>query len=210
MIYQNRFYCIYYNDNDKNYITDLIETIDKNIRRIMSFFELEDFTEKKTIKIWYDLNEYRFHIEQYVSEYQDWMVADTFDNNINILSFSLLLLGPHSNSTYKDYCKIIIHELVHACQQEVNPVAGNIEWFWEALATNLANQDINTVNILYSKEDIMYNFHKINDAYSVAYTIGKYMLRNLTSSQILDYIKSPITLIDDMDYILDKTKLIYN
>lgn len=206
MIFNSNLYRIYYNDNDKTYISNLIETIDNNLERIMVFFELENFSDKKTIKIWHDLVEYRFHLEPYVSEYQDWMVADTFDNNINVLSFNLFLSGPHRNSTFTDYCKIIIHEFVHACQQEINPVADNIEWFWEALATNLANQDMDMVHILCSKEDIIYNFHKLPDAYSVAFTIGKYMLQKWPSTRILEYIKNPNTLIDDIDYILEITR----
>ncbi len=206
MIYQNDCYLINYNENDKAYITDIIDAINENLKRIMDFFELQDFKYKKVINIWNDIGAYKHYIEQYVDEYQDWMVADTFDKNINILSLDLYLDSFHNDRTLTDYCKIIIHELVHSCQQEVNPISNNVEWFWEALATNLANQDLKMVNIICSKEELMNNFVKLRDAYSVSYKIGQYMLKHFTKEQILQYVKNPNLLIDDMDAILKNIK----
>lgn len=206
MIYQNDCYLINYNENDKAYITDIIDAINENLKRIMDFFELQDFKYKKVINIWNDIGAYKHYIEEYVDEYQDWMVADTFDKNINILSLDLYLDSFHNDRTLTDYCKIIIHELVHSCQQEVNPISNNAEWFWEALATNLANQDLKMVNIICSKEELMNNFVKLRDAYSVSYTIGQYMLKHFTKEQILQYVKNPNLLIDDMDTILKNIK----
>lgn len=126
MIYQNDSFSVNYNDEDKAYITDLIETINTNLKRIMNFFRLEQFKQKKHVNIWNNLTDYKLYMEQYVDEYQDWMVVDTFDGNINILSLNLFLSGPHKNRTLTDYCKIIIHEFVHANRKLIRTQAMSV------------------------------------------------------------------------------------
>lgn len=206
MKYENNFYCINYSESDNEYITDLIDAINSNLSRIMTFFKIHKFNQKKSINIWSNLDDYITYLKPFVNEYYDWIVADTFDNNINILSYDLYLTGPHKNSNISDYKKIIIHELVHSCQQEVNPDARNVTWFWEALATNLSNQQLRIVDISYSKNDIMYNFRSLHDSYSVSYTIGRYIIENFKNSQILEYVKYPDKLISDAETIFEKTK----
>jgi hypothetical protein len=205
MKFENNLFCINYNDDDKEYIMDLIDSINTDIKRIMNFFEINEFKEKKTVNIWNDLSDYKNYITPYVGEYHEWMVADTFNCNINILSFDLFLSGSHRNCDFEDYKKILIHEFVHSCQQEVNSKAKNVIWFWEALATNLSNQQKKITEIPYSKSDIIGNYHKLKDAYSVSYTIGQYLLKNYSKSHILEYVKNPAILLDDTDVILERT-----
>ena len=207
MKYENDYFCVIYNDANHELITDLIDAININLRRVMKFFNIYDFKQKKTVYIWDNLDEYINYLKPFVCEYQDWMVADTYDNNINIVSYDLFLSGPHKNSKMTDYKKIIIHEFVHSCQQEINPNASNVIWFWEALATNLSNQELGIIDIPYSKNDIIYNFHKLKDAYSISYTIGQYLMANYSISQILEYVINPTILINDTDFILERTKL---
>jgi hypothetical protein len=63
------------------------------------------------------------------------------------------------------------------------------------------------VSVGYMKEDLMYNYHKLNDAYAVSYTIGKYMLMSMPHSHIMEYVKYPGILIKDIDIILEETKV---
>ena len=50
------------------------------------------------------------------------MNADTFDGNINLLSIEeCRKTKAHSDITLEEFLENIIHEFVHACQQEINP-----------------------------------------------------------------------------------------
>lgn len=207
MVYENRYCNIYYNECDRSYINKIVEAINSNLKRILEFFEIIEFKHKKLIKVWSNLEAYKGYLIPFVDEYFDWMVADTYDTNINILSYNLYIFGGHKNCNLSDYIKIIIHELVHACQQEINSNARNVVWFWEALATNLSNQQYLLINISYSKEDIMFNYNILQDSYAASYTIGKYLLLHYNHSQIIEYVKNPEKLINDTDHILENTKL---
>lgn len=205
MILEDKLFSIYYNECDSEYISDLINTIKSNLGRIMDFFMIGSFRQKKIIKIWNNLNDYIVHLESYIEEYYYWMVADTYDNNINILSYDLYL-SAHEDGNMSDYQGIIVHELVHACQQELNPDAKNVVWFWEALAVNLSNQRFHLIDVRYSTEDIIHNYHLLRDSYPVSYTLGRYLLENYPVSQLLEYVKYPEKLVQDTEYILEKAK----
>ena len=206
MKHEDDYFIINYNENDKAYVSQLIKVLNENMIKIMCFFCLTELKQKKVINIWNNINEYEKYISPYVGEYQEWMVADTFDNNINIISYDLCLSNEtHKNCNMSNYKKIIIHEFVHACQQEINPNAKNVIWFWEALATNLSEQEYSLINIPYTKSELINNFKHLKYAYPVSYTIGRYLLENYTHEHILDYIKNPNLLLDDTENILEET-----
>lgn len=207
MKYENNNFCVNYNEKDKAYIADLLEALNENASCIMDFFEIIELKQKKVVNLWDSTNEYANYIKPYVGEYQEWIVADTFDKNINILSYDLYVSRKsHKDRSISDYKKVLIHEFVHACQQEINPDANSVFWFWEALATNLSKQKYSIVDIPYSKSELMYNFNKLKYAYSVSYTIGRYLLESYPNSYILEYVKNPSKLIDDTEIILERTK----
>lgn len=108
----------------------------------------------------------------------------------------------HKNMTPEQYQKVIIHEFVHSCQQEINPDAIECEWFWEALATNLTGQYNYTVPIKCTKEQLIHEYLNLNDNYLISYTIGKYMLENYYPERILDYVKNPERLRRETDGII--------
>ena len=198
-------------DENVDYIDDLVSTLEKEMQRILSFFEIPNLKEKKTIKIWNSREKYQAYLEQYVAKYYDWMIADTHDGHINMLSVDeCKKTKSHEDITMSSFLQNIIHEFVHSCQQEINSNATNVEWFWEALATNLGNPFDHVTSIQYSKEELMYQFASLPYSYTTAYTIGKYMLEKISHNQILEYVKNPQKLIDDTDNIIANAKKWFN
>jgi hypothetical protein len=205
--YENDNFIIFYSVDDQTYIEQIIYTLSSNMKRIMDFFQIQGLTEKKEIILWNNRNKYAEYLKIYVDQYQDWMIADTFNYKINIVSFHLYKNGEcHKNCTLNDYMKVIVHEFVHICQQEINPVCNDVIWFWEALATNLSKQMYNLVDFPYTSYDIMYNYKNIRDFHSVSYTLGRYLLDNYTKSQILMFVQQPNKLREVTECIISNTK----
>ena len=107
------------------------------------------------------------------------MNADTFDGNINLLSIEeCRKTKAHSDITLEEFLENIIHEFVHSCQQEINPDSKNVEWFWEALATNLGNPFDHTIDFQFNEEQLINDFNSVPNNYEIVFTIGKYLLEN--------------------------------
>ena len=105
------------------------------------------------------------------------MNADTFDGNINLLSIEeCRKTKAHSDITLEEFLENIIHEFVHSCQQEINPDSKNVEWFWEALATNLGNPFDHTIDFQFNEEQLINDFNSVPNNYEIVFTIGKYLL----------------------------------
>ncbi len=198
-------------DEGINYIDDLVSILEQKGTGIMDFFELREIKNKKKIKIWGNVSDYKRYLENYVSKYYDWMIADTYDGNINMLAIEeCRKTKSHSDITMEEFSRNIVHEFVHFCQQQINPDSENVEWFWEALATNLGNPFDHVTSIQYDKSALMYNFDSLSFNYEIAYTIGRYLLKNYSHKQILEYVKSPLKLKSDTDNIINEAKKWFN
>lgn len=193
------------------YINDLKLKLKQESDRILNFFELHELKAPKIIKIWTDQKEYQQHLEHYVDKYYDWMCADTYDGNINLLSIEeCKKTETHKNMTLKEMLQNITHEFVHACQQEINEDSKNVEWFWEALATNLANPFDHVASMQCEDEELINDFNATPFAYEICYTIGKYLLENYSKEQILEYVKQPEKLRKEAKTIFAAEKIWFN
>lgn len=197
------FFEIEYTPDTKDLSEKVADTLELSLAGIMKFFELDRIEKKIEVKITSDLNSYIDHIFQISNNYYEWMVADAYEGKITILSFDVMRKKQgRENMDYEQYCQIIVHELVHICQQQVNADARDCMWFWEGLATNFAGQErfINVADI--TKEQLVQGFNQLPDPYAVAYTIVHFMLKEYGHEQILNYVKEPKILLDDLDMIL--------
>lgn len=210
MIKETENFIIEY-DSSIEYIDEIVEKLKNEMKRILNFFELSNLSKKKKVKIWNNILEYQTHLEKYVPKYYEWMIADTYDGNINMLSIKeCKKTKSHFDIELEEFLKNIIHEFVHSCQQEINPDSKNVEWFWEALATNLGNPFDHVTSIQCTKEELMYDFNSLFNNYNTSYTIGKYMLENFSHSKILEYVKNREKLINDTDEIIIGAKKWFN
>ena len=195
-------------DKDIDYISSVISTLENETYEILNFFELEKLSKKKKVVIFTDREKYKEHMLKYVPEFKEWMCADTYDGNINLLEIGeARKANSHKNMTIDEFTKCILHEFVHSCQQELNLNSGGNGWYWEALATNLSGQDYDEIDLsLCDFERLQKEFYNVKGCYSYSFTLGKYMLENYSKERLLEYIKNPILLKEDAIDIFDKVK----
>ncbi len=203
---KNNFIVVY--DDGISYIPEIVDYLESKIDEIMSFFGLEKLKDKRKIVIYDDLELYKKHIEEYY-EYKDYMCADTNDGNINLLSLEEAhKTKEHADMTIEQLKRTILHEFVHICQQEceIEHMDHDIVWFWEALATNLGNPEIFTRLEIKSNNEEINDFISLNNNYSVAFTIGNYLIENYSREEIIEYVKYPSKLLRDSERLLNEAR----
>ena len=194
-------------DKKLDYIDELEEKLKQESSRILSFFELDGLKQQKKIKIWTDREKYRKYLEQYVDKYYEWMDGDTHDGNINMLSIEeCRKTKAHQDMTLEEMLEVIVHEFVHACQQEINPDAFNVEWFWEALATNLANPFDHVASMQCEDDELIYHLNAVPYSYPICFTIGKFILESYSHEKIMDYVRNPDKLRKDAKTIFKEER----
>ena len=203
MTYETQHFSICYSQECVSLVKQIAGTLRDNMERIMGFFRLDQLDHKIPVVIYSDRAAYISHIEECGQTYREWMIADTFDGRIHILSMEECRRSQsHVHMEREEYARLIVHEFVHICQQQVEPDCDGCVWFWEALATNLSGQVAEPVAISCSKEELMFEYQELPAAYAVSYPLGKYMLEHMSSDQIYEYICRPEILREDTEEIL--------
>lgn len=195
-------------DKEIDYMSNIISTLENNTIEILEFFELEKLSQKKKVVIFTDREKYKKHLLPFVKEFKEWMCADTYDGNINLLEMSEARKSKeHEDMDMEEFIKCILHEFVHSCQQEWNENSKGVSWYWEALATNLSNQDYSPVSLGDCDfEKLKSDFNGTENGYSYSYTLGKYMLENYSKEKLLEYVKNPDLLKQDANHIFETVK----
>ena len=188
-------------------VGEISGTLLENMEKLMVFFQLEKLEKKISVVIYPDIDAYAAHVKECGQEYYEWMVADTFDGGINVLTLEACRSSSsHARMDRAEYARLIVHEFVHICQQQVEPNCYGCIWFWEALATNLAGQIMPPVEISCSREELMFHYQELPASYAISYRLGKYMLEHLPYEQIYNYIRKPAALWEDTEKILEAAK----
>ena len=207
MILEKNNFIIDY-DEGISYIPEVVDYLESKTNAIMNFFELTSLKSKEKVVVFNNIEKYKKHLEKYI-EYRDYLCADTFDGNINLLSIQEAhKTKSHQKMTVSDLKLYILHEFVHICQKncQVEKYNKTITWFWEALATNLGNPDNFSKVIIKATNEEINNFNSLSQNYPIAFTIGNYMLENFAHEEILDYIKYPSKLLEDSEKILNEAR----
>lgn len=195
-------------DKNIDYIQEVISILENNTKSILEFFKLKNLSKKKRVIIWIDREEYKEHLKPFVKEYKEWMCGDTYDGNINLLDVSeARKTKKHKDMSIEEFGKGILHEFVHACQQEINSTSEGTVWYWEALATNLSGQKYLTISLENCDFDkFKKDFNSVEHGYGYAFTLGKFMLENYSNEKLIDYIKKPSLLKLEQDNIFKLAK----
>lgn len=213
MKYEDSKFIIYYNVCDVRYIELLVKIINERSPFICDFFDIV-YNKKIVIKLYDNLDEYINNIENSFKReaeeqktksrtYQNWMIANTEDGNINMQSLDLVKKqDDYKNYTVLEFCYNACHEFTHLCQQYLN--SENPGWFWEVIATNIGNPEVqHECNSSFTLEQINERFDKI-DGYGIAYSFGKYIFENYDRNTILSWIKDNEKFKKEIESVIDK------
>lgn len=213
MKYEDDKFIIYYNETDKRYLSKLISIITLRMPTILNFFKI-DFTGKIVIKLYDNIQEYITNLENSFKkeaeiknikprEYQEWMIANTEDGNINMQSLDLVKqIEGYETYTEEEFCYNACHEFTHLCQKQLP--SESPDWFWEVLATVLGNPECqHTTNEPFTLKDLNENFDKI-DGYGAAYKIGTYLFSNYDPSFILSLVHDNDKLYSIIEEVINK------
>ena len=222
MLYEDELFEIYYNECDNKYISDLVNTVKNRMPNILDFFKIKR-DKKIVIKLYNNVDEYKDNLEKSFKrqaieeskkegkeikprEYQSWMIADTEDGNINMLSLDLVLQNPDfKNYTVKEFCFNACHEFTHLCQQQIS--SNSPGWFWEVLATTLGNPECqHSCNDIFTLKDLEENFDNI-DGYGIAYKIGRYLFENYDNDFILSLVTDNKELYKFVESLFSENKI---
>lgn len=203
-------FIVEYNE-EVDYLDEAIEHLAGRIPEILKFFQLDNFSEKTRIVLFDDLDQYIEHVNKY-TDYLDYMCADTFDGNVNSLTVEEARKEEaHRDMNVFQFKHNLVHEFVHVCQEktQIEGLSNNDDsWFWEALATNLGNPELfDVIDFDISREELI-DFNNLENNYPYAYTIGKYIFDTYSDDEILEFVRYPKKVMDELDNIILGVKCI--
>lgn len=210
---------IEYNENDSEYIDNLINYLKENYKKIMEFFEIKNYDKNIKIKIWDSKESYRDYFNKKYKKYgynktvAPWEVGrthiDEYPRIDLILYKESLECQGHQNDTIDNYIQMVLHEFVHVCHFIYNKETTNVTWFSEGLATNLSHQSvyINNPLTLDASLDEITNGKVFYQNY---YAMVNYLLNNYSREEILELVKNKELLIKETPEIYEQTKMYIN
>lgn len=192
MIKELKYITLEYSNSDLEYIDELVEFLEKETKRVVTFFKIKDFGDKVKVKLYDDLNSFREDNYKIMKrEVPLWLAGLTFRDNgdyINALSLNeYQKTKSHENGTLNDLKNLILHEFVHSCHYEINNNM-RIVWLMEGLATNLSGQYVDNTP-RFTKDVELEKMIKGGCSYINYYTMFKYVY----DTYGYDYIMSLLT-----------------
>lgn len=197
-------------DMNLDYFNEIIDYILENEKDILNFFSLKELPEKCNIII-LSYKKFKDYIIKNYGKIYDYIrgTTDGRTKTIRILNIEDQRRHTiHKNSTVHNTAKMIIHEIVHICNDYVNDDYEQTIWFREGLATNLSNQNYDLVKLDNCDFELLKNdfigFGKGN--YSYSYTIVYYIINNYEKDEIQRLILNSRYLKDNSNRIFEEAK----
>lgn len=176
---------IEYNTCDTDYIELVSESLQKDLKEILNFFDLEKLRPKPIVRLWPDLEKFRnvFSLENL----NIVGLRQKEKNVIHILSLrELQKTKNYKRASETELTNIILHELVHECHTRYTTKKCYI-WLWEGLATFLSNQYLreksfhSTLNQMKTRESTDYQEY---------YTMFSYVYKTYGKEYILELLNN--------------------
>ena len=195
--------------NNIDYFDDIVNYITENEKEIFSFFRINKLSKKCHIQILnYDL--FKKYIINKYGDIKDYIRADTDYNSytINILDIDdQIKYTTHKEVSVKELLRIILHEMIHICHDEINHDYSETIWFYEGIATNLSKQDYKLINLDECDFDkLKIDFGSVKNNYKYAYTIVNYIINNCSSEEVYKLCKDSNYLRDRSNELFKKAK----
>lgn len=177
MIKESKYFEVEYTDNDIAYIDRMLEDIDAEAERILSFFNINNYNEKFHLILIPTKKEFSNTIRELIHfEDDQYGIGFVKDRIMYCLSYLDYKSTYYKDYNYDDFIKTIIHEFIHACHSYVKK-GMSIRCINEGLACYLSNQYDNNKELTFdaSLEDLI-NDKMVN--YDNYYLLMKYIFEN--------------------------------
>ena len=205
MIYETDIYSIEYDAKSEKLVQSINDALSQNFQRILDFWGIEKLAAHVNIKIYSEMDDWiKFYEEKSGSKYQDYVVGCADGPNIYVLAFDeYKKTQQHKNDSLEDFQKVMIHEFVHICHQQL--ITGWDKYshiMGEGLATYLAGQRYNPdVKIDYPKDELFSKdlFSLTNDLYSLSQKIVRQLVEKVPHEKIIEYALDATKLYEDWD-----------
>ena len=190
MTFETDIYSIIYNEINQNLVETIHSALSENFQRIMDFWNIKKLNSHVNIHIYPTLDEWITFFEDTGQKYADYVIGCADGSEIHLLAYNeYKKTNMHKNDSLEDFQKVIIHEFVHVCNNQICPPNSFI--MCEGLATYLANQKYNeNIKIDYPKDDI-FNFNTFctltNDTYSFAHKIVTILAKTASKEKLIEY-----------------------
>ena len=205
MIYETDIYSIEYDAKSEKLVQSINEALSQNFQRILDFWGIEKLANHVNIKIYSEMDDWiKFYEEKSGSKYQDYVVGCADGPNIYVLAFDeYKKTQQHKNDSLEDFQKIVIHEFVHICHNQLITDPEKTSFIMgEGLATYLAGQGYNhDIKIDYPKYSLFSNdlFSLTNDLYSLSQKIVRQLVKKVPHEKIIEYALDATKLYEDWD-----------
>ena len=188
------------------YFDEIINYIKSNEKEILDFFGLSSLKEKYRVKI-LDYKSFKEFEQAKYGCVKDYVRGDTDADTKTIRIMDLqdqIKFTTHTDTNLDEILKMIMHEFVHACNDEVKMWVRKTIWLHEGLA-NLAHQDYEIADLeTCDFEKLEWDFNGYGSgSYSYAYTIVNFLLNNYSHEEVMRFVKEP-------DYLTKISKTIFN
>ena len=193
MIYETEIYSIEYDAKSEKIVQSMNEALSQNFQRILDFWGIEKLDNHVNIKIYSEMDDWiKFYEEKSGSKYRDYVVGCADGPNIYVLAFDeYKKTQQHKNDSLEDFQKIVIHEFVHICHNQLITDPEKTSFIMgEGLATYLADQGYNhDIKIDYPKYSLFSNdlFSLTNDLYSLSQKIVRQLVEKVSHEKFLEY-----------------------
>ena len=205
MIYETDIYSIEYDAKSEKFVQSMNEALSQNFQRILDFWGIEKLANHVNIKIYSEMDDWiKFYEEKSGSKYQDYVVGCADGPNIYVLAFDeYKKTQQHKNDSLEDFQKIVIHEFVHICHNQLITDPEKTSFIMgEGLATYLAGQGYNhDIKIDYPKYSLFSNdlFSLTNDLYSLSQKIVRQLVERVPHEKIIEYALDATKVYEDWD-----------
>ncbi len=205
MIYESDVYSIEYDKKSEKLVQTINEALSKNFQRILDFWGIEKLNNHVNIQIYSELDDWiKFYENISGTQYQDYIVGCANGPSIYVLAYDeYKKTQVHKNDSIEDFQKIMIHEFVHICQNQLCKDNSKMSFIMgEGLATYLAEQPYNTnIKIDYPKETLFSNdfFSVSNDLYSISQKIVRKLVEKVSRGKLIEYTLDYTKLYKDWD-----------
>ncbi len=191
-IYKNDFFTIFTDSKNLNNQQKIFDALNENLVRIMNFFEVEKNSKTITVCIHTDIEEWKNFFNSRGSQYQDYVVGCAWEGKIDVLAFEeYQKTQMHKDDSFDDFLKVVIHEFVHICHQELQPDFSKVTWFMgEGLATYLAGQRYNEDEKIDFPKETLFDFQQfvnLHSPYCAAQKLVRALVEKVSHKELLEY-----------------------